>query len=206
MQKRLLSETTLTFKKAVEIATSMEIAAKNAQDLQMTQNSTSTVNKMDQVTQKSSCQPSSQQNDCYRCGGKHAAQDCFFRDSECHTCGKLRHISRRCKSKGGHRPAPSQRNETKRGGNANFLQESSEQEQEPEEEYDMYSIRHADGKNMINPIELHVLLNGQSCKMELDTGSAVSVINVETYNMLSRTGTMSLDKSSAILRTYSERP
>ena len=204
MQKRLLSETTLTFKKAVEIATSMEIAAKNAEDLQMTQqNSTSTVNKMDQVTQKSRYQPSSQQNDCYRCGGRHAAQDCFFRDSECHKCGKLGHISRRCRSKGGHRPAPSQRNETKRGGTANFLQESSEQEQEPEEEYDMYSIRHADRKNMKNPIELQVLLNGQSCKMELDTGSAVSVINVETYKMLSRTGTMSLDKSSAILRTYS---
>ena len=53
MQKRLLSETTLTFKKAVEIATSMEIAAKNAEDLQTTQNSTSTNTTQETITKKS---------------------------------------------------------------------------------------------------------------------------------------------------------
>ena len=36
----------------------------------------------------------------YRCNGRgHGADDCFFKNFQCHLCGKLGHLKRACKSK-----------------------------------------------------------------------------------------------------------
>ncbi len=37
--------------------------------------------------------------DCYRCGGQHKQQDCWFREVNCNSCGKGGHIARVCHSK-----------------------------------------------------------------------------------------------------------
>ena len=36
---------------------------------------------------------------CYRCGGKHLANHCRFKEAECHACRKKGHIANVCKFK-----------------------------------------------------------------------------------------------------------
>ena len=43
--------------------------------------------------------PKPQFSPCYRCGGKHSAAKCKFKDAECFHCGKKGHIARVCRSK-----------------------------------------------------------------------------------------------------------
>ena len=36
---------------------------------------------------------------CYRCGGPHLANKCWFITEKCHSCGRTGHISKVCRSK-----------------------------------------------------------------------------------------------------------
>ncbi len=91
IQKRLLTEAALTFQKAVEIAVSMETAARESQQL----SGSLKVNALS-LQEKGG-------NKCYRCGRtNHNERDCYFKDQQCHNCGKKGHISRVCRIKGKH--------------------------------------------------------------------------------------------------------
>ena len=91
IQKKLLQENTLQFKKAFELAQALEAAAKNTTDLQG-----STIHKLGQQgsqpkpsqanNQKKSAQKGSS-NDCYRCGGNYQPSGCPFKSSKCYNCG-----------------------------------------------------------------------------------------------------------------------
>ncbi len=84
IQKRLLMEASLTFQKAVEIAVSMETAARESQQLSGS------------LQEKGG-------NKCYRCGRtNHNERDCYFKCQLCHNCGNKGHISRVCRNKGKH--------------------------------------------------------------------------------------------------------
>lgn len=70
-QRRLLSENNLTFARAVEIAVSMETADKDTQQLRRTDESATSVHKVQEN--------SSPRNKCYRCTGKsHNANECHL--------------------------------------------------------------------------------------------------------------------------------
>ncbi|CAC5392621.1 unnamed protein product [Mytilus coruscus] len=73
IQRRLLAEPGLTFKKAMEVATAMEMAAKNAHDLQVQE-----PKQVHKVTIRN--------EECYRCEGSHNATDCKWKDAKC--CAK----------------------------------------------------------------------------------------------------------------------
>ncbi|CAC5409230.1 unnamed protein product [Mytilus coruscus] len=75
IQRRLLAEPGLTFKKAMEVATAMEMAAKNAHDLQVQE-----PKQVHKVTIRN--------EECYRCGGSHNATDCKWKDAKCYVCDK----------------------------------------------------------------------------------------------------------------------
>ena len=90
IQKRLLAEAELTFKKACEISQAMEMAEKNASELNT--ESTKAVNAL----QKSSggkpkknpdATPKSKRQyydrNCYRCGGSHSPASCRFKSEKC---------------------------------------------------------------------------------------------------------------------------
>ncbi|CAC5400159.1 unnamed protein product [Mytilus coruscus] len=74
IQRRLLAEPGLTFKKAMEVATAMEMAAKNAHDLQVQE-----PKQVHKVTIRN--------EECYRCGGSHNATDCKWKDAKCYVKG-----------------------------------------------------------------------------------------------------------------------
>ena len=85
-QRRLLAETSLTFKKAFELAQASEMAEKNARDLQKPIGVVHAVR-----TQQS---PKPRLSLCYRCEGKHAPHECLFKEADCHNCGKKGHLAR----------------------------------------------------------------------------------------------------------------
>ena len=80
VQRRLLAETNLTFKKAFELSLAAELAEQNSKDVQKP-HSTAV-----HSVQKQASKPQSNglHTNCYRCGGKHAAVDCRFKETECH--------------------------------------------------------------------------------------------------------------------------
>ena len=91
MRERL-SEPELTHKKAAEIAVALETSAKQVKDLgaknDIEDRSLMNVNKVNE-TQRSG--DTDRQNDCYRCGGKHRASSCRFRESRRFKHQKLGH-------------------------------------------------------------------------------------------------------------------
>jgi len=95
MQKHLLTEADLTFKRAPELAQGMEAAEKNAKALKGTEVAVKQVS-IPQRGQESSGTP---QTPCYRCGrGKHNPRSCCFAEITCHNCGKKGHIAPVCRS------------------------------------------------------------------------------------------------------------
>ncbi|GFR97812.1 polyprotein [Elysia marginata] len=95
IQQRLLSEGTLTFPKALEIAQAMETAAGNVQNLLSS--------RTDQVClvkgQSSSYSyKTAVQKKCHRCGGPHSHTGCKFKESKCYKCQKVGHIAKVCRS------------------------------------------------------------------------------------------------------------
>ncbi|CAC5419124.1 unnamed protein product [Mytilus coruscus] len=87
IQRRLLAEPGLTFKKAMEVATAMEMAAKNAHDLQVQE-----PKQVHKVTIRN--------EECYRCGGSHNATDCKWKDAKCYVCDKKGHLAKNAEIKG----------------------------------------------------------------------------------------------------------
>ena len=69
----------LTFKKAFELAQSVEVVEQNATDIQKPQGQHQVHNVGKPPTKPTTC-------NCYRCGNAHALYTCCFKDSECHYC------------------------------------------------------------------------------------------------------------------------
>ena len=127
---------------------------------------------------------------CYRCGAKHKATDCKFRDAECHFCEKKGHIAKVCHSK-----AKTQQNQT-RTHQLHSAENSGDETVE-------YSLFHTQGQNSPAPILVTLEVNGVNLIMELDTGATLSIISEETYRKLFPPGRApTLKTSKAKLKTY----
>ena len=80
LQRRLLTEVDLSYKKVMEMAQAIELADKHAKTVR----GSSEVHHIPQKPIKppsytiSQTKPQGQPRDCYRCGGKHAPWDCRF--------------------------------------------------------------------------------------------------------------------------------
>ncbi len=223
IQRRLLGEEDgLTFKRAMDIATGMELAEKNVADLQQgaTQSvadsfkqgaTLPTVHKLQSGRQqwargqssgqtRNTTAQGANQSECFRCGGYHDATTCRWKGATCHRCKKKGHLARRCQGRasnnGGSTPDAQ--------SNAHFLsgEESENTSSVPEAYqpvYGLYTVKDRDPKT--KPIMVELLINNRKCELELDTGAAVTVINEETHkNLCSRSST--LEPSSCSLRTY----
>jgi len=97
LQCKLLAEPDLNFEKAFKIAKAMETAEREAKDLHETP--AAPVNSMRGTpTGKNFSRRAANHSqrratptDCYRCGAKHKATDCKFKDAECNFCKKKGH-------------------------------------------------------------------------------------------------------------------
>ena len=100
IQRRLLSEGELTFKKAFEIALSLETTAQHMADMHLTPSTLATTSASVKKLSFSKKQPlKSGSNECYRCGKDHPSSKCRFKDSTCYYCKKKGHIAAKCLKK-----------------------------------------------------------------------------------------------------------
>ena len=90
IQHHLLSESKLTLKRALEIASAMELAAKDAKVIRGTTNEPQ-VNKVtgSQLRPYATAykQGGSKKAACYRCGNSHPFADCRYKNAVCRECG-----------------------------------------------------------------------------------------------------------------------
>ena len=103
IQKRLLSEVTLTLKKATELALAMETAEANAETLQGTSGRNG-VQELKQPVLRMQTKQSERHSGCkysgacFRCEQKsHKAPKCPFKEYKCLICGKVGHLKKVCR-------------------------------------------------------------------------------------------------------------
>jgi len=181
IQRRLLAESQLEFKKAMELATAMEIANRNTRDLSagnLTEKPEES--QVHRVTQDPPKQPPRDlkrpTKECYRCGGQfHDPDKCRYKDEECYKCRKKGHKASQCLGK----RKPEFRKSGK-FGNTHHLEATDESGEEECEEYTMFHINAAERE----PFRVELQLNGVQTSMELDTGAAATIINEETYKRI----------------------
>ena len=195
IQKKLLTEMDLTFQRAVEIAHTMETAARNARKLQSPSRAAEQMPHSRNIGKVSSNgQGEATNSNCYRCGkSAHKAAQCPFRTAKCHNCGKTGHLRRVCRQ-----PKPPKHPGAQGGQNRQKVQLVEE---------DVISeilVLYHDKLSSDKPLEVDLQLEGKPLRMEVDTGAAVSLVSEETYRSLFPT--VPLQSSMTKLRTYSGEP
>ena len=95
IQRHLLGQADLTYKRTIELATSMETAANDSRELTGAIKNEGPSSIRVHAVHKSS----KSEIECYRCGAKdgHKANTCKFKDATCHACGKVGHLQRVCR-------------------------------------------------------------------------------------------------------------
>uniref|UniRef100_A0A3B3R045 ribonuclease H n=1 Tax=Paramormyrops kingsleyae TaxID=1676925 RepID=A0A3B3R045_9TELE len=197
IQKRLLTESNLTLQKAIEISTSMEMAAKEAQKL----SASAQVHKVYSDTRNKS----KLKKPRYRCEVGHQSEDCWCKDMNCTNCGKRGHIERACKNK---KTQPNKNTEPKKKHHQyskqkhvnqmeNTQQTQSDSETEGEDALCVLSVSGDERGYWVTP-----LLDGKPVRMQVDTGAAVSLVSEMAFNEMLPHRTP--QPSNITLKTYTD--
>ena len=195
IQKRLLAEDRLTFKKALEISLALEAAMKDTKQLQTAVSASSVP--VHKVKETEGLSPNIK---CYRCGKpNHKAPECWFKDSVCTKCNKKGHLAKVC-----HSSTPQKASGHSSQSRSNPVQTNTviSNTQVPEE-YQLFLIQQAGIGSHIDPLTVSITINGKSIPMEIDTGSAVSIISESVYkNFFKAQTSETLQQTEAKLCTY----
>ena len=203
IQKKLLSEANLTLAKAVDISTAMEMASRDVMELHGKQTTTSDINKVTKeggqarksVGQRKKSRTSTKKP-CYRCGGKHNQDVCFYKDTECYNCSKKGHIASVCRA--AKKDSPS-RHDTDRHVSTNKHLDLIDDD---DDVYPVFRVG-MPGNAKIDPYHVEMDINGTSTRMEIDTGAAVTILSEDTFRQVEKGQEVSrLKPTKARLRTY----
>jgi transposase InsO family protein len=204
VQRRLFIEKDLNFAKALSIAQSQEAAIRNISTLQgkeRTQMSEQSMvgaigpgqNKNRPFYQKGKTSDQEKAKvPCFRCGlSNHNSEQCRYKNVKCYRCKKVGHMKSQCKEN------ISKANSNKVGYMGGASKEGSDdyegtddQYEESQGFYDDAVFAVGDGNSgeqpekRTPPIKIPVKVAGKAVNMELDTGTAFSVISVNCYNKL----------------------
>uniref|UniRef100_A0A1X7TPJ2 Reverse transcriptase n=1 Tax=Amphimedon queenslandica TaxID=400682 RepID=A0A1X7TPJ2_AMPQE len=185
IQKRLLSEgDDLTLKDALQHAMSLELAMKDLKELHS--NGLDPVHSTRAGGEGRHPKPHNHngqhhtagvggKRNCYRCGQSgHAPDKCRYKTATCFNCNKTGHISSVCRSnpRRSTPSCPSDYKTTDRPVHDIHTSDTTDTRDE-------YSFTVRTGHT--DPIIVDVLMDNVSVKMELDTGSSVSIMSLETF-------------------------
>ena len=196
IQRRLLSEPDLTFKKAFDLAQAAESAERNVHDLQSSKVSSEKLYLVKSTSERS------QAVVCYRCGAGHRGAECRYKDATCYKCGKQGHLSKVCRSK-----PKSTSFLHPRQKDTHQIQSQDTHQVQPDEasgdmecgEYNLFNVK--DRNN--HPMQVTATINAANLLLEVDTGATLSIISQNTYETLWADGKIPLlQPSGARLRTY----
>ena len=175
IQQKLLAEKTLTLAKAVELAQSMETAAKNAKEL--AQDGASVSGNVNRVTPPKRGKDTSSfrqrfSGTCYCCGKVgHKRQNCRMKNEICRGCGKKGHLIKVCRSK--------QPTAGKGKKPVNHLEESGDQSSDDSViDHDLFTIN---SPSKSKPYRVNVTINEKPIAMEIDTGASITLVSERTF-------------------------
>ena len=174
IQRRPLAEPTLTYVKALDLAEAAETAESNAKQLEWAlpctavQAISSEEKEGGARRQITSRRSTPTQNKCYRCGGKHNSDQCYFKDSTCYLCGKTGHIARVCRSKRGSKSKAPAEQDFKSSQQTHHVHSEGEEELYDEQLFNTPC-------KAPSPFMLTVQINQAKLRMEVDTGASASI-------------------------------
>ena len=196
IQNKLLTQEDLTFAKALSIAIAAETASKDAIELRSRSSAIHKLEKSNGSHTNARNRPSAQ-GKCYRCLGKnHSPNDCYFKSTVCNRCQKTGHIQRACKEAG----KPGSRKKDRKRNNKSVHQLNDSSDNSSTESECFHLSMHSLLQKNSNAIWVEPKINGRKVKMELDTGSAVSVMPLDIFH--EHFGDHKLKDTSVILKTY----
>ena len=150
IQKKLLTEKDLTFTKAVETAVSMEIASKDASELNAHPSAVSAQVHKFRKNQKPSFPP------CQHCGKTtHSSDRCWHKNKVCEKCGQKGHVKYVCKPKPSASTSDKHRKSHKKSKKTVY---SVEAESEPELLH--LDLNHTSAKGNSEPIRVTPTIDG----------------------------------------------
>ena len=197
-QHSLLAEADLTFAKAFEIATAREVAQKDVQAMGNNPNAVYKVRSQPNTTKsnssnyqkgkasssgyfksatssQNSSKPSTPKNPCSGCGKNHWKNDCPFKEAVCYSCNAKGHIKSMCRN--------SRPNKQKPNGNVKFSKVTCTPDNVISgADYD--HVFHVKTKVPSKPIVIKVCLNDKEVPMELDTGTAATIMPKAHYDKI----------------------
>jgi len=199
IQRRLLVER----QKAEEIALGEELAAKHVVDIQSdtTPSSVKQVDARDKNAVKDCCPDS----EGYRCGEKHEASACRFKDAQCLKCDQRG--EKKQKKKTGKGTDSGTWEGICTGSLDSKLAKGTRKQPthlvgdvSGEEGVYAATMYHIRGQSKPKAFDVTLELCGEPHKLEIDTGATRAVLNQETYNKLR--DKLQLESSKAALMTY----
>uniref|UniRef100_A0A670I1V5 CCHC-type domain-containing protein n=1 Tax=Podarcis muralis TaxID=64176 RepID=A0A670I1V5_PODMU len=220
LQRRLLAKPDLTLQKAIEEAVASEAAERSAQEIRKSSSprlarepvpvhheeassEEASSSEDDDVHQtkrerRKFQQKSKGQPECAGCGGNHSRAKCRFRDAICRKCSRRGHIAKVCRS------APSDTPPSSTRKSKSSLQSAKESC------FALTNCRCPSGTTIgqtdsptRRKLNVTVLIEGAPCDMEIDTGSALSIVSWSTIKRLvPRVSKRQLDSHRVHLRDY----
>ncbi len=182
MQKKLLIETELTFKRAIEIAQSMQSAATKAKELQS--HSPGGEGQGHQAVHALQHNHSS----CHRCGKQnHTADKCVFKYKHCLACGNMGHIKAMCRTKKlarkGEGDYPTSQGRPRWNKKVRVVQEEEESEEDFDPLNTVIELNHVEEKSN-SPYMVTVSLDGKPQCLEIDTGACITIMSEDAFKEL----------------------
>ena len=210
VQRRLLAEPDLKFKKAFELAQTAETATKNAKDLHTARHakdihtSEPTIHSVAAQGTRPMFGGRALGRGCYRCGGSHEASSCKFKDTECHYCHKKGHLQKVCRKKAADGQGQSHSMHRRGGRRQSTTAPKMHSVEEPssvEPSYSMFAVTTQQHKP--GPLLVKVMVHDQELQMEVDTGASTSIISEATYCRLwSERNAPQVEPTTLSLQTY----
>ncbi|XP_044166137.1 uncharacterized protein K02A2.6-like [Acropora millepora] len=190
IQRKLLSEKTLDFAKALQIAQSMEMAERKSSELKDSGSSgmfkTEEVHRLGAKARKpkkfSKEKGEKSKGACYRCGNtEHNSSECKYKKYRCDACGKVGHLKKVCRSK-----------ESK---DAKYIETASNCD-DMHDSLGFFTIREQNAQ----AATVTMTVEGQELVLEVDTGASVTVIPNKMFK--EKLGHLKLRPASTSLKTY----
>jgi len=195
LKERLLRESDLTLKKAIEICQAAETAKTQMKTLQNEDKDATVVgavkrgmeqrsrnSKPSSMSANKPQDPQSNRQCCQNCGRIHEWRNCPAYGKVCHKCHKKNHFEKMCRQK-----------------DVNTLEHASQSDTDSEDlEFFMGAIstQQTKGKDWMS----NVKVNGQEILFKLDTGAQTNVIPLAEYNKL--INKPKIEHKKVVLKTY----
>lgn len=213
VQRKLLGMPNLTFEKAVNTATAMEVAKQDVEQIKQIkkpQDDSTLVHKLNPrkapEPQTRSFKPNEKRSttkSCWRCGGSsHEPATCKFRDEQCYKCSKKGHTKSQCEQVKAYQQKWYQKKKTFEKKAHHLDDEGPDEESDSSAAGNMDHLEDESVNKLTNsdPYMTTMIVNGREVTFEVDTGCPWTIVPKEVYKRINKD---SEPKSSSIkLKSY----